>query len=231
MMRTFTPPDDHRAAAEVPRTSGHSPHARWPAVWRRRGREIDRAPPGTRSPSSAGNWLISLVRWVITLYRRWSSNASTVTKSAATTGFASPCDAATLAAAAASITSFRVDHPGTIPEPALSPSKAHPRQPHHGPAASEPGADPSRGHFPPPTGALSSRRYPQSEASLCIVASTLLPSGALALEVCVCLYGSTPIMTIRWSLPPRTPARRPRTTRRLQAPVDDQFLCRVYLGP
>ena len=63
-------------------------------------------PPGSRSRSNACSWLTSLVRWVITLFRRSSSNANTVVRSSVTTRFASPCSAATLAAAAASMTSF-----------------------------------------------------------------------------------------------------------------------------
>jgi hypothetical protein len=52
------------------------------------------------------SWLTSRVRCVMTLSRRSSSNTSTVVASSASTGFASPYNAATLAAAAASITSF-----------------------------------------------------------------------------------------------------------------------------
>jgi hypothetical protein len=50
--------------------------------------------------------LISRVRCVETLARRSSSKPSTVVMSSARTGVAAPCSAATLAAAAASITSF-----------------------------------------------------------------------------------------------------------------------------
>src|SRR5664279_3735167 len=79
---------------------GRSRAAAWSAV------SLVGAPPGSRSRSSACSWLTSRVRCAARLTRRSSSNAKTaVVSSSAMTDVASPCNAATLAAAAA-ITSF-----------------------------------------------------------------------------------------------------------------------------
>ena len=61
---------------------------------------------GSRSRSSACSWLTSRVRCAARLARRSSSSASTVDRSSTGIGVASPASAATLAAAAASMTSF-----------------------------------------------------------------------------------------------------------------------------
>ena len=69
-------------------------------------RQLVGAPPATRSRSRAWSWLTERTRWDARLARRSSNNANTTVSSSAATGAASPCSAATLAAADASITSF-----------------------------------------------------------------------------------------------------------------------------
>jgi hypothetical protein len=64
-----------------------------------------RAPPGSSSRSSACSWFTQRVRCWVRLRRRSSSIFNTLATPSAMTGFASPCAAATLAAAAALRTS------------------------------------------------------------------------------------------------------------------------------
>ena len=160
------------------------------------------APPGTRSRSSACSWLIRRVRWVIRLLRRSSSNARTAVRSSPATGFASPASAATLAAAAASMTSFLRRPPRessrtravavegtsrtTSPRATSHCAKCRPR-PRAFSTAQRRDSN-LAAHF-------SSRRYPASDASTCNVAATWFVPGSTALAVWVRLWGSTAMIT------------------------------------
>ena len=152
---------------------------------------------------TACSWLTVRVRCLVRFVRRSSSIRSTVLAPSASTGTASPCDAATLAAAAASMLSFlrrpprdnsrtravAVDGTSVTVSPRLINHWARCRPRPHAFSTAQHRSGKRFAH-------TSSRRYSGNAASMRIVSIVLLVPAFSAAAVWVDLCGSTPITTV-----------------------------------
>ena len=161
------------------------------------------APPASSARNSACSWFTARTRACDRLPRRSSSTPSASAVVSASNGRASPCNAATHAAAAASIRSFFRPPPrescrtravavvgtSTTCSPRASNQEAKCRP---SPSAFSI-AQRCSGHRP---AQVSSRRYSRSVASIRIEATSRFDWGSTAAAVDVDLCGSTPISII-----------------------------------